>query len=77
MSRRAGSRFRDNKIKKLTRRHFRAVHWLSGSAQSQPAQQGFAGLGKDADGFAPVVPGKTFSFPEDHSQHPVLRVEGW
>src|SRR3981189_3573993 len=39
--------------------------------------QGFAGLGESADGFAAVVPGKTFSFPEDHGPHPEFRIEWW
>ena len=39
--------------------------------------QGFAGLGESADGFAAVVPGKTFSFPEDHGPHPAFRIEWW
>src|SRR4030081_3111978 len=39
--------------------------------------QGFAGLGLNADGFAPVVPGKTFAFPADHGPHPDYRIEWW
>jgi predicted secreted hydrolase len=39
--------------------------------------QGFAGLGETADGFAPVVPGKTFAFPADHGPHPDFRIEWW
>jgi predicted secreted hydrolase len=39
--------------------------------------QGFAGLGERSDGFAPVVPGKTFSFPSDHGAHPDFRIEWW
>jgi predicted secreted hydrolase len=39
--------------------------------------QGFAGLGENAKGFAPVVPGKTFSFPSDHGPHPDFRIEWW
>src|SRR5205814_1220351 len=39
--------------------------------------QGFAGLGESANGFAAVVPGKTFSFPEDHGPHPEFRIEWW
>lgn len=39
--------------------------------------QGYAGLGESADGFAPVVPGKTFSFPADHGPHPDFRIEWW
>lgn len=39
--------------------------------------QGFAGLGESAAGFAPVVPGRTFSFPADHGPHPDFRIEWW
>jgi predicted secreted hydrolase len=39
--------------------------------------QGFAGLGKDAEGFAAVIPGKTFAFPADHGPHPDFRIEWW
>jgi predicted secreted hydrolase len=39
--------------------------------------QGFAGLGQDAEGYAPVLPGKKFSFPADHGAHPDYRIEWW
>jgi predicted secreted hydrolase len=39
--------------------------------------QGFAGLGMSGSGFAAVVPGKTFVFPEDHGPHPEFRIEWW
>jgi len=39
--------------------------------------QGFAGLSENADGFAPVTPGKEFSFPADHGPHPDFRIEWW
>src|SRR5260370_3069559 len=39
--------------------------------------QGFAGLGITGDGFAPVIPGKTFAFPADHGPHPDYRIEWW
>jgi len=39
--------------------------------------QGFAGLGERPDGFALVIPGKTFSFPSDHGPHPDFRIEWW
>ena len=39
--------------------------------------QGFAGLGESAEGFAPVVPGRTFAFPADHGPHPEFRIEWW
>jgi predicted secreted hydrolase len=39
--------------------------------------QGFAGLGESADGFAAVVPGRSFEFPADHGPHPAFRIEWW
>lgn len=39
--------------------------------------QGYAGLGTDAEGYAPVEPGKTFAFPRDHAPHPEFRIEWW
>lgn len=39
--------------------------------------QGYAGLGGSAEGFAPVTPGKLFSFPADHGPHPDFRIEWW
>src|ERR1700694_2839245 len=39
--------------------------------------QGFAGLGMRGDGFAAVVPGKTFVFPAAHGPHPDYRIEWW
>src|ERR1700710_2719107 len=39
--------------------------------------QGFAGLGMNAQGFTPVVPGRMFSFPADHGPHPDFRIEWW
>ncbi len=39
--------------------------------------QGFAGLGGDAGGFAPVVPGRALSFPADLGAHPEYRIEWW
>ncbi|MEM9013020.1 MAG: lipocalin-like domain-containing protein [Pseudomonadota bacterium] len=41
------------------------------------AAQGFAGLGTTVEGYAEVVPGRTFSFPEDHGPHPEFRIEWW
>lgn len=38
---------------------------------------GFAGLGEEAKGFAPVVPGRPFAFPADHGTHPDFRIEWW
>jgi predicted secreted hydrolase len=39
--------------------------------------QGFAGLATDANDYAQVTPGKTFSFPADHGAHPDFRIEWW
>lgn len=51
-----------------------------GAAVLLPRQvfaQGFAGLGESAQGYAPVTPGRTFSFPADHGTHPDFRIEWW
>lgn len=51
---------------------------LAGLALTTRARaQGFAGLGRDADGFAAVVPGKELAFPGDHGPHPDHRIEWW
>ncbi|PBJ07174.1 Hydroxyneurosporene synthase (CrtC) [Pseudomonas ogarae] len=50
---------------------------LSGCDDSAPAQKGFAGLGDQAVAFAPVVPGRVFSFPADHGLHEGFRIEWW
>lgn len=39
--------------------------------------QGFAGLGRDAEGFAAVTPGRVLAFPADHGAHPEFRIEWW
>ena len=41
------------------------------------AAQGFAGLGRDLDGFAEVTPDRKLSFPADHAPHPDYRIEWW
>src|SRR3954452_11053910 len=62
--------------RKITRRGFAgAVALLALAARARA--QGFAGLEDKADGFAAVVPGKTFSFPADHGPHPGFRIEWW
>ncbi|UAW98734.1 iron ABC transporter permease [Halopseudomonas nanhaiensis] len=57
------------------------VFWLavllSGCEQDEPAEQGFAGLGTDSEGFAQVAPGRPLSFPADHQAHPMFRIEWW
>lgn len=52
------------------------VLWLSGCDDSPPPQ-GFAGLGGEAVAFTPVLPGRAFSFPEDHGVHDGFRIEWW
>jgi predicted secreted hydrolase len=60
----------------ITRRGFVGGVLLAGMSHAAFAQ-GFAGLGESAEGFAPVVPGKTFAFPTDHGAHPEFRIEWW
>ena len=62
---------------KISRRTFAGSLALLGLGGQQALAQGFAGLADNADGFAPVVPGKTFAFPADHGPHPDFRVEWW
>ena len=65
----------------ITRRGFVGGALFAGLGRTALAQdfagQGFAGLGESANGFAPVVPGRTFSFPADHGAHPQFRIEWW
>ena len=60
----------------ITRRGFISGAILAGLGGKAFAQ-GFAGLGESADGFTPVVPGRTFAFPADHGPHPAFRIEWW
>src|SRR3974390_980246 len=61
----------------ITRRAFvGSAVWLA-LRQNAARAQGFAGLGEGAEGFAPVTPGKIFSFPADHGPHPDFRIEWW
>lgn len=60
----------------ITRRGLIGGALLAGLGGSALAQ-GFAGLSESADGFAPVVPGRTFAFPVDHGPHPQFRIEWW
>ncbi len=48
-----------------------------GDALAQAAPEGFAGLGRDAEGFRTVTPGRAFSFPADHAAHDGYRIEWW
>lgn len=61
----------------ISRRGFLGGALLLGLAPEPTLAQGFAGLGQTAEGFAAVVPGKTFSFPADHGPHPDFRIEWW
>jgi predicted secreted hydrolase len=61
----------------ISRRAFAGGIGLLGLGRNGALAQGFAGLGKTTDGFAPVVPGKTFAFPADHGPHPDYRIEWW
>jgi len=40
-------------------------------------QQGYAGLGQQAEGYADVRPKKVLKFPADHLAHPEYRIEWW
>jgi predicted secreted hydrolase len=61
----------------ISRRAFAGGLALLGLGGKQAFPQGFAGLGDSAEGFASVVPGKTFVFPADHGPHPDFRIEWW
>ncbi len=61
----------------ISRRAFAGCAVALGLGGKAALAQGFAGLDKTAEGFAPVVPGKTFSFPADHGPHPDYRIEWW
>jgi len=60
----------------ISRRTFAGGLALLGFARPALAQ-GFAGLGTQADGYAEVTPGKSFTFPADHGPHPDFRIEWW
>jgi predicted secreted hydrolase len=62
---------------KLSRRAFAGGLALLGLGAGPARAQGFAGLGENAEGFAAVVPGKSFAFPADHGPHPEFRIEWW
>lgn len=61
---------------KISRRAFATGLAMLALARRAEAQ-GYAGLGETAEGFAPVTPGKMFSFPADHGPHPEFRIEWW
>src|SRR5580698_6736964 len=62
---------------RLSRRAFAGGTLLLALAQTAARAQGFAGLGMNGQGFAPVVPGKKLVFPADHGPHPEFRIEWW
>lgn len=69
---------RENALRRLA--VSRRAILMAGMAAMLPKSsraQGFAGLGRDADGFAAVTPGRAFSFPDDHGPHPGYRIEWW
>lgn len=61
----------------ITRRSFAGGLLSVGLIGARAQAQGFAGLGRDADGFAAVTPGKALTFPADHGAHPDYRIEWW
>jgi predicted secreted hydrolase len=61
----------------ISRRAFVGSALLLGLSRKAALAQGFAGLGMKGDGFASVIPGKTFAFPADHGPHPDYRIEWW
>src|SRR6266446_472343 len=61
----------------ISRRAFAGGALVLGLGRKAALAQGFAGLGVSGEGFTPVTPGKTFSFPADHGPHPDFRIEWW
>lgn len=66
-----------NDKRPISRRAFIGGALVLGLDGGAALAQGFAGLGTNGGGFAPVVPGKTFRFPEDNGPHPEFRIEWW
>jgi predicted secreted hydrolase len=62
---------------RISRRAFAGGALVLGLGRKTALAQGFAGLGMNGQGFAPVTPGKTFAFPADHGPHPDYRIEWW
>lgn len=50
---------------------------LSLMAALPATAQGFAGLGREASGYALPDPDRTLDFPADHGAHPDFRIEWW
>src|SRR5260370_6927375 len=61
----------------ISRRAFAGGALVLGLGRKAALAQGFAGLGVSGEGFRPVAPGETFSFPADHGPHPDFRIEWW
>src|SRR3979411_2372113 len=61
----------------ISRRAFTGGALVLGLGGKPALAQGFAGLGMEGEGFAAVVPGKTFAFAADHGPHPDFRIEWW
>src|SRR5260370_3201107 len=61
----------------ISRRAFAGGALVLGLGRKAALAQGFAGLGVSGEGFTPVTPGSTFSFPADHGPHPDFRIEWW
>jgi predicted secreted hydrolase len=61
---------------RLSRRAFAGGALLT-LAQTAARAQGFAGLGMNGQGFAPVLAGQRLVFPADHGPHPEFRIEWW
>jgi predicted secreted hydrolase len=62
---------------RISRRAFTGALALVGLGRKPALAQGFAGLGMNGQGFASVIPGRTFAFPADHGPHPDYRIEWW
>jgi len=67
----------NDRSRRITRRSFTGTLLSLGLISRRAPAQGFAGLGRDADGFATVTPGRTLTFPADHGAHPDYRIEWW
>ena len=61
----------------ISRRAFASSLALLALARKGALAQGFAGLAANANDFAQVTPGRSFSFPADHGPHPDFRIEWW
>ncbi len=62
---------------RISRRAFAGGALLLALDRKPGFAQGFAGLGMNGEGFAPVLPGRTLAFPADHGPHPDYRIEWW